>query len=463
MALADRAMAGEEIAPTAEDLLLTGRRRGRHRDVRPHARRQPGLQPRGGGAGRARLHHAPRRGRGRLLRGCGRPQESADAGDVGTSFIGVQEYGAGLFYLYACVDCDLLGAETLGGDRGARAGCSGRARPQRCDGFATRQAGELRLARPGVVRPGASAARSSRGRWRPRSSSRSSVGGDVRSCGAIRRIDAPLASASNLDRAYGACADDRRRALVTPESRQKDRSTTSWPFARESHRVSGLPPLHALRAARELGRHRRGRVRGSWDRPSRSAVLGLRGGGARNPSRGAGGARRAGRRLWHRGAARRTGYAARRTTTQRKPWRASIAKQRRPATRAELLAAAPGDRQTILSRRVYRQDALATVALWERSAAPRWSLGEVQRRYLRPQFVLYAGRKGECVRATARARCYSRAVAWRRTAWLRRAAARNVGRSHRCARSVERGAGQPGPAHPVTPSELGARGFPRSV
>lgn len=34
--------------------------------------------------------------------------------DVGTSFIGVQEYGAGLFYLYACIDVDGL-SRNLGG------------------------------------------------------------------------------------------------------------------------------------------------------------------------------------------------------------------------------------------------------------------------------------------------------------------------------------------------------------
>ena len=38
-------------------------------------------------------------------------------GDVGTSFIGVQEYGAGVFYLYACVDTGLL-VSNLGGDKG---------------------------------------------------------------------------------------------------------------------------------------------------------------------------------------------------------------------------------------------------------------------------------------------------------------------------------------------------------
>jgi CRISPR system Cascade subunit CasC len=37
-------------------------------------------------------------------------------GDVGTSFIGVQEYGAGVFYLYACVDTSLL-VSNLGGNK----------------------------------------------------------------------------------------------------------------------------------------------------------------------------------------------------------------------------------------------------------------------------------------------------------------------------------------------------------
>jgi CRISPR system Cascade subunit CasC len=38
-------------------------------------------------------------------------------GDVGTSFIGVQEFGAGVFYLYACVDTGLL-VSNLGGEKG---------------------------------------------------------------------------------------------------------------------------------------------------------------------------------------------------------------------------------------------------------------------------------------------------------------------------------------------------------
>lgn len=43
-------------------------------------------------------------------------KNAADHEDVGTSFIGVQEFGAGVYYLYACIDCDLL-VRNLGGDR----------------------------------------------------------------------------------------------------------------------------------------------------------------------------------------------------------------------------------------------------------------------------------------------------------------------------------------------------------
>ena len=40
-----------------------------------------------------------------------------EADDAGTSFIGVQEFGAGLFYTYLCVDCDQL-KTNLAGDAG---------------------------------------------------------------------------------------------------------------------------------------------------------------------------------------------------------------------------------------------------------------------------------------------------------------------------------------------------------
>ena len=42
-----------------------------------------------------------------------------DPEDAGAGFVGVQEFGAGIFYIYICVDCDLL-LNNLGGDRPVR-------------------------------------------------------------------------------------------------------------------------------------------------------------------------------------------------------------------------------------------------------------------------------------------------------------------------------------------------------
>jgi CRISPR system Cascade subunit CasD len=132
-----------------------------------------------------------------------------------------------------------------------------------------------------------------------------------------------------------------------------------------------------------------GELRGSWDRPSRSAILGLTAGALGivrddQPSHdaldvGYGVAVRldvAGSPL--------VDYHTAQTVA------ASIVKKRRPSTRAELLTSP--DRETILSRRTYRQDALATVALWARPTA-RWSLVELADALRRPMFVPYAGRK----------------------------------------------------------------------
>jgi CRISPR system Cascade subunit CasD len=66
----------------------------------------------------------------------------------------------------------------------------------------------------------------------------------------------------------------------------------------------------------------------------------------------------------------------------------------RPRTRAALLSC--GERETILSRRAYRQDAVATVALWARAAA-HWTLHELAEALRRPAFVLYAGRKASAL------------------------------------------------------------------
>ena len=136
-----------------------------------------------------------------------------------------------------------------------------------------------------------------------------------------------------------------------------------------------------------------GESRGSWDRPSRSAVLGFIA-ASLGLTREDGDAH----------AALDTGYgvAVRLDAAgfslvdyhTAQTMNASVVKKRRPSTRAELLAA--GERETILSRRVYRQDALATAAVWARSDA-RWSLVALSDAIRRPAFVLYAGRKANAL------------------------------------------------------------------
>lgn len=136
-----------------------------------------------------------------------------------------------------------------------------------------------------------------------------------------------------------------------------------------------------------------GEVRSSWDRPSRSAVLGLIAAalGIRRDDQAA-----------HDALDEQYGVAVRLDVAgspltdfhTAQTVAASIVKKLRPATRAALLEAGP--RETVLSRRGYRQDALATVAVWARAGA-RWPLPELAAAMQRPKFVLYAGRKANAL------------------------------------------------------------------
>lgn len=65
--------------------------------------------------------------------------------------------------------------------------------------------------------------------------------------------------------------------------------------------------------------------------------------------------------------------------------------KRRFATRAEELAA--GALNTILSRRDYRSGAWHLAALWPRVATPRWPLADLAAAMRQPRFVPYLGRK----------------------------------------------------------------------
>lgn len=137
-----------------------------------------------------------------------------------------------------------------------------------------------------------------------------------------------------------------------------------------------------------------GEVRGSWDRPSRSAVLGL--------VAAALGIRRD-EQARHDALDRAIGCAIRLDaagvrsvdfhTAQSVPdsdIRRALGRSR-PATRKSMLEV--GELQTIVSRRELLQDALATVALWNASSESSWPLDEIKRALERPVFALYAGRK----------------------------------------------------------------------
>lgn len=136
-----------------------------------------------------------------------------------------------------------------------------------------------------------------------------------------------------------------------------------------------------------------GEARGSWDRPSRSAVLGLLAaalGITRQDQDG------------HDGLDSGYGLAVRldvsgtslvdyhtAQTAAESEIRKAFGKQR-PSTRRAFLSVA--ERHTILSRRELREDTLATACVWACEGA-RWPLEALKQALERPFFTLYAGRK----------------------------------------------------------------------
>lgn len=137
----------------------------------------------------------------------------AEHEDIGTSFIGVQEFGTGLFYLYACVDCDLL-VENLGGAKSvaqnaidALVRCAATVSPRgKQASFASRARASFVLAERGQQQPRTLAAAFLRPIHAP-----NGVGMVDQSVSALRQF------CENLDTAYGACADARAHMLVTPD------------------------------------------------------------------------------------------------------------------------------------------------------------------------------------------------------------------------------------------------------
>jgi CRISPR system Cascade subunit CasC len=132
--------------------------------------------------------------------------------DVGTSFIGVQEYGAGLFYLYACVDCDLL-TRNLADDAGlardaldALLTCAATVSPKgKQASFASRARATFALAERGTQQPRTLAAAF----LKP-----IAVSGEGVAEGSMQAL---LHIRDNHDAVYGQCADERAQMIVTPE------------------------------------------------------------------------------------------------------------------------------------------------------------------------------------------------------------------------------------------------------
>jgi CRISPR system Cascade subunit CasD len=130
-----------------------------------------------------------------------------------------------------------------------------------------------------------------------------------------------------------------------------------------------------------------GERRGTWDRPARSAILGLIAAclGIDRDDEDAHHALERGYRLALR--MERLGPIMADYHTAQMP---SAKRGRRFATRAEELSVA--DLNTVLTRRDYRTDTLAFIAMWP-DPQPQWSLTEIATALRAPQYVTYVGRK----------------------------------------------------------------------
>lgn len=139
----------------------------------------------------------------------------AEREDAGTSFIGVQEYGSGLFYLYVCVDCDLLvknlaGNTSLAGDAiEALIESAATVAPRgKQASFASRARASFILAESGEQQPRTLAAAF----LKP-------VGaGDKRGDILAASIERLTQIRGNMDTAYGPCADATAQMYVGPDS-----------------------------------------------------------------------------------------------------------------------------------------------------------------------------------------------------------------------------------------------------
>ncbi|NVN30050.1 type I-E CRISPR-associated protein Cas5/CasD, partial [Endobacter medicaginis] len=131
-----------------------------------------------------------------------------------------------------------------------------------------------------------------------------------------------------------------------------------------------------------------GERRTGWDRPGRSAVLGLVG-ACLGVEREDDAAQRALAAQY--GLALLCHAPGRLLADYHTAQTVSAARNRRFATRAEELAAP--ELNTVLSRRDYRSGAWHLAAIWPRIDAPRWSLAAIAEAMVRPVFTPCLGRK----------------------------------------------------------------------
>lgn len=142
-------------------------------------------------------------------------KDPSDREDAGTSFIGVQEFGAGVFYLYACIDCDLL-VRNLGGDKGlardavtALVECAATVAPRgKQASFASRARALYFLAERGPQQPRSLAAAFIR------PVARDEMRNDVAAASVARLVK----FRAQIDSVYGECADKTASFDLTTEN-----------------------------------------------------------------------------------------------------------------------------------------------------------------------------------------------------------------------------------------------------
>ena len=199
-ALADSALSGKTIEPKAEDILRNGDSAadiamfGRMLADNPRFNREAAVQV----AHAITTHRAI--AEDDYYTAVDDLKDSGESDDAGAGFVGVQEFGAGVFYLYLCVDRDLL-SENLEGSRAVRdaaiaalveAAATVAPRGKQAS-FASRAYALYALAEKGSQQP-----RSLAGAFlRPV---------DGRNLGETSR-DELMKFREELERAYGACAD----------------------------------------------------------------------------------------------------------------------------------------------------------------------------------------------------------------------------------------------------------------